>query len=58
MTKRLLAMAVVAVAFTGCGGDKKADVPTNLNQPLPPPPVGSGGGGKKADTGGPHAIDK
>jgi hypothetical protein len=39
-------LAAGLTGMVGCGDDKKADVPKDLNQPLPPPPVGTGGSGK------------
>lgn len=51
MLRKLTRAAVVAallVPAAGCGDDKKADIPKDLNKELPPPPVSSGGGGGKA----------
>lgn len=35
---------LIAILFGGCGGTEKAEIPKNLEQPIPKA-VGSGGGG-------------
>jgi hypothetical protein len=44
--KRLL-LGAFAAAVVGCGSGQKADVPKDLNKPLPPPPVAGGTGPAK-----------
>jgi hypothetical protein len=52
MFRRILALLLfasfvlpVTVASSGCGSDNKAEIPKDLNQPLPPKPQAGGGGG-------------
>ena len=50
----LLVVAIAAFVITGCGDDKKAPIPTDLNKDLPkvatPAGGGAGGGGKMKPT--------
>ena len=45
----LTALILATVTLVGCGGSEKAgpaEIPKDLNKPLPPPPSTGGGGTK------------
>ena len=46
----LLVFAIAAFVITGCGDDKKAPIPTDLNKDLPKVATPAGGGGKMKPT--------